>query len=189
MSYRIRDIIISVILLLLFFPLIGLIMLSLWLFHKKIFFTQLRPGLHEKPFRIYKFITMYELAEDEIEQDGQWQRVTPLGYFLRKTSLDELPQLFNILKGDMSLVGPRPLLMDWLENYSPEERRRHEVLPGITGWAQINGRNLISFHKKFEYDVWYVQHKSHWLDLKILLWTLPVLLDFQKVVPKPIDET
>ena len=163
-------------------------MMLLWLFQQKIFFTQLRPGLHEKPFFIYKFATMYPLKKNEIEGDGQWERVTPLGHFLRKTSLDELPQLWNILKGDMSLVGPRPLMMDWLENYTDAQRKRQTVLPGITGWAQINGRNLISFPKKFEYDVWYVENKSHLLDIKILLLTVFVLFDFQKVVPKPIDE-
>lgn len=188
MSYRIRDIIISTLILLLLSPLLTLIMLLLYLFHRNIFFSQWRPGLNEKPFRIYKFVTMYPLKPNETEEDGQWQRVTPIGHILRKTSLDELPQLINILKGDMSLVGPRPLLMDWLENYTPQQRLRHTVPPGITGWAQINGRNLISFHKKFEYDVWYAQNKSHWLDLKIILLTLPVLLDFQKVAPKPIDE-
>lgn len=189
MSYRIRDILISITFLMILFPLIVLISLTLWIFYQEVFFSQLRPGLNEKPFRIYKFITMYPLKENETEEDGQWQRVTPIGHFLRKTSLDELPQLFNILKGDMSFVGPRPLLMDWLDNYTDEQRKRHWVLPGITGWAQINGRNLISFEKKFNYDVWYVHNKSHLLDIKILLLTLPVLLDFQKVIPKPIDET
>lgn len=134
-----------------------------------------------KPFRIYKFATMHPLERGETETDGQLHRITPIGKYLRQTSLDELPQILNILKGEMAFVGPRPLLFDWLDRYTPLERTRHDVLPGITGWAQVNGRNLISFKKKFAYDVWYVQNKSHLLDLKIMFMTLFVLFDFQKV--------
>ena len=119
-----------------------------------------------------KFRTM----RDAVDLDGKplpdAERMTPFGQFLRSTSLDELPELWNVLKGDMSLVGPRPLLMEYLPLYTPEQARRHEVRPGITGWAQVNGRNAISWEKKFELDVWYVDHRSLWLDLKILYWTL-----------------
>jgi sugar transferase EpsL len=109
-------------------------------------------------------------GEEEIISDGQ--RITPLGYMLRKNSLDELPEFFNVLKGDMSLVGPRPLLVKYLDRYSPEQVRRHDVLPGITGWAQVNGRNAITWEEKFRLDVWYVDHQSFWLDLKILFLTV-----------------
>lgn len=137
-----------------------------------IFFSQRRPGLHGKPFTIYKFRTM----TDERDADGNLlpdaERLTGLGRFLRSTSLDELPELLNVLKGDMSLVGPRPLLMQYLDRYTPEQARRHEVRPGITGWAQINGRNAITWEEKFTLDVWYVDHCSLWLDIKIIFLTV-----------------
>lgn len=137
-----------------------------------IIFTQTRPGLHGKPFTIYKFRTM----TDERDADGNLlpdaERLTRFGRFLRSTSLDELPELFNVLKGDMSLVGPRPLLMQYLERYTPEQARRHEVRPGITGWAQINGRNAITWEEKFALDVWYVDNYSLWLDIKIIVLTI-----------------
>jgi sugar transferase EpsL len=137
-----------------------------------IFFRQQRPGLHGKPFYMYKFRTM----TSECSEDGcllpDCDRLTPLGTFLRSTSLDELPELFNVLKGDMSLVGPRPLLMQYLDRYTPEQARRHEVRPGITGWAQVNGRNALSWEEKFELDVWYVDNRTFWLDLKILALTM-----------------
>lgn len=136
-----------------------------------VFFTQQRPGVQGKPFTIYKFRTM----NNERDVDGNLlpdaDRITGLGQFLRRTSLDELPELFNVLKGDMSLVGPRPLLMRYLDRYSPEQARRHHVRPGITGWAQIQGRNALSWEDKFEMDVWYVDHMSLWLDIKILAIT------------------
>ncbi len=136
-----------------------------------IFFVQTRPGLHGKPFSMFKFRTM----TDEQDADGNLlpddRRLIPLGKFFRSTSLDELPELFNVLRGDMSLVGPRPLLMEYLPLYSREQARRHEVRPGITGWAQVNGRNAISWEDKFSLDVWYVDNQSFWLDMKILWMT------------------
>lgn len=137
-----------------------------------VLFRQTRPGLHGKPFQMVKFRTM----RDAIGVDGQplpdSERMTPFGSFLRSASLDELPELWNVLKGDMSLVGPRPLLMEYLPLYSPEQARRHEVRPGVTGWAQINGRNALSWEEKFRLDVWYVDNRSFWLDLKILALTV-----------------
>ena len=134
-------------------------------------FKQQRPGLHGKPFCIYKFRTM----TDEWDASGKLLpddvRLTSFGKLLRKLSIDELPQLLNVLKGELSLVGPRPLLMEYLPLYSPRQARRHEVVPGITGWAQVNGRNAISWEEKFELDVWYVDHQSFWLDMKILWMT------------------
>lgn len=139
-----------------------------------VLFTQRRPGLHGRPFRIYKFRTMTEPgAEGESLPDEA--RLTRLGRFLRRTSLDELPELINVLKGEMSLVGPRPLLMHYLDLYTPEQARRHDVRPGITGRAQTKGRNALSWAEKFEHDIWYVDHWSLWLDMKILLYTLVVV--------------
>ena len=136
-----------------------------------VLFKQQRPGLHVQPFYVYKFRTM----TDQRDADGQLLpdevRLTPFGKLLRRLSLDELPQLLNVIRGDLSLVGPRPLLMQYLPLYSPEQARRHEVRPGITGWAQVNGRNAISWEDKFKLDVWYVDNKSFWLDLKILWMT------------------
>lgn len=157
-------------------PLVALI----WLIRRKlgspVFFRQMRPGMHGKPFEMVKFRTM----TSECGPDGQLLsdavRLTPFGSFLRATSLDELPELWNVLKGDMSLVGPRPLLMEYLPLYTTEQARRHEVRPGITGWAQVNGRNAISWEDKFKYDVWYVDHRSLWLDIKILWLTVKKVL-------------
>lgn len=138
----------------------------------KPFFFQKRPGKNGKIFRIIKFKTMNDRTDSEGNLLSDADRLTPVGKFVRKTSLDEIPQLINVLKGDMSLVGPRPLLPEYLPLYNKEQARRHEVRPGITGWAQVNGRNAISWKQKFEYDVWYVDHLSFWLDLKILLLTI-----------------
>lgn len=138
----------------------------------KPFFFQKRPGKNGKIFRIIKFKTMNDRTDSEGNLLPDADRLTPIGKFVRKTSLDEIPQLINVLKGDMSLVGPRPLLPEYLPLYNKEQARRHEVRPGITGWAQVNGRNAISWKQKFEYDVWYVDHLSFWLDLKILLLTI-----------------
>jgi lipopolysaccharide/colanic/teichoic acid biosynthesis glycosyltransferase len=157
-------------------PLLGLI----WLVRKKlgspVLFNQLRPGMDGKPFLMVKFRTM----TDERGPDGDLlpdaQRLTPFGRFLRASSLDELPELWNVLKGDMSLVGPRPLLMEYLPLYTPEQARRHAVRPGITGWAQVNGRNAISWADKFTLDVWYVDHHSLLLDVKILWRTVRKVL-------------
>lgn len=136
---------------------------------KPILFRQRRPGLGGVPFTIFKFRSMREgFSHDPHEQ----KRTSRFGSFLRRTSLDELPELWNVLRGDMSLVGPRPLLMQYLDRYTPEQRRRHEVLPGLTGWAQIHGRNAIDWDKRLALDIWYVDHQSFWLDLKILLQTV-----------------
>ena len=136
------------------------------------FFLQPRPGLHGRPFTMRKFRTMTDAHDAQGNLLPDAERMTSLGRFLRASSLDELPELLNVLKGEMSLVGPRPLLMRYLERYSPEQRRRLEARPGITGWAQINGRNAISWEQKFALDVWYVDHQTLWLDLKILFLTL-----------------
>lgn len=141
-----------------------------------VLFTQVRPGLHGKPFRMVKFRTMTDARDASGALLPDAQRLTPFGRFLRASSLDELPELWNVLRGDMSLVGPRPLLMEYLPLYSPEQARRHEVRPGITGWAQINGRNAISWADKFALDVWYVDHRSLWLDIKILRLTVRKVL-------------
>ncbi len=156
------------------------LLVLVWLVRRKlgspVFFRQMRPGLHGKPFEMVKFRTM----TSERGPDGQLLpdavRLTPFGRFLRATSLDELPELWNVLKGDMSLVGPRPLLMEYLPLYTPEQARRHQVRPGITGWAQVNGRNSISWADKFALDVWYVNHRSLWLDIKILWLTVKKVL-------------
>lgn len=165
---------------------LGLLVLALpllfviWQVRRKlgspVFFRQIRPGLHGRPFQMVKFRTM----TDACTADGQLlpdvERLTAFGRFLRASSLDELPELWNVLKGDMSLVGPRPLLMDYLPLYSPEQLRRHDVRPGITGWAQINGRNALSWDEKFKLDVWYVDNRSLWLDIKILWLTVRKVL-------------
>lgn len=163
-------------LLLLLIPMALLIMLIKAKLGSPVFFRQERPGLYGQPFEMIKFRTM----TDERGPDGSLlpdaKRLTTFGRFLRATSLDELPELWNVLKGDMSLVGPRPLLMDYLPLYSKEQARRHEVRPGVTGWAQINGRNAIAWEDKFRLDVWYVDHHSLWLDIQILCVTLRKVL-------------
>ncbi|WP_275656200.1 sugar transferase [Agitococcus lubricus] len=137
-----------------------------------ILFKQVRPGLHGQPFQMMKFRTMTDAKDAQGNLLPDAERLTSFGKFLRSSSLDELPELINVLKGDMSLVGPRPLLMQYLPLYTPEQARRHEAKPGITGWAQINGRNAISWDEKFALDVWYVEHQSVWLDMKILVLTV-----------------
>jgi sugar transferase EpsL len=141
-----------------------------------ILFTQERPGLGARPFRMYKFRTMRDASDARGNSLPDADRLTPFGTWLRATSLDELPELLNVLRGDMSLVGPRPLLMQYLGRYSPEQARRHEVRPGITGWAQVNGRNAISWEEKFNLDVWYVDHRSLWLDARIVWLTIGKIL-------------
>ncbi|MGM0582572.1 MAG: sugar transferase [Bacteroidota bacterium] len=138
----------------------------------KVFFTQKRPGLNEKIFLLIKFKTMRDDKDEHGEPLPDEQRLTWIGKIVRKTSMDEIPQLLNIIRGDMSFIGPRPLLVEYLPLYSKEQSKRHLVTPGITGWAQINGRNTISWQKKFEYDVWYVEHQSFLLDLKIIFLTI-----------------
>lgn len=141
-------------------------------FGSPIFFKHIRPGLHGKPFMIIKFRSMINAYDENGNLLPDKQRMTPLGNFLRSTSLDELPELWNVVKGEMSLVGPRPLLMRYIPRYNSEQMRRHDVLPGITGLAQINGRNAITWEEKFKYDVWYVDNWSLWLDIKILFATV-----------------
>ncbi|GAA3984008.1 sugar transferase [Comamonas faecalis] len=157
-------------------PLCILILLIRRKLGSPVFFRQTRPGLHGKPFQMVKFRTMTDARDAQGALLPDADRLTPFGRFLRSTSLDELPELWNVLKGDMSLVGPRPLLMEYLPLYSPEQARRHAVRPGVTGWAQVNGRNAISWEEKFALDVWYVDHQSLALDLRILWLTVKKVL-------------
>tara|TARA_Y100000589_G_scaffold235786_1_gene223150 strand:- start:155 stop:799 length:645 start_codon:yes stop_codon:yes gene_type:complete len=167
---RMVDILGSLAALLVLLPVILLVAAAIrWRMGAPVLFRQLRPGLHGQPFEMIKFRTMLNATDAQGRPLPDAERLTALGRFLRAMSLDELPELWNVLNGDMSLVGPRPLLMEYLELYSPEQARRHEVKPGITGWAQVNGRNAISWEEKFRHDVWYVDNRSLWLDLKILL--------------------
>ncbi|MGV1015872.1 MAG: sugar transferase [Fluviibacter phosphoraccumulans] len=182
---RLFDIGLSVVGLVLFaLPITVLVLLVRIKLGNPVFFTQMRPGLRGKPFQMVKFRTM----TDQVDPDGlllpDAERLTPFGRWLRATSLDELPELWNVLKGDMSLVGPRPLLMEYLSVYSSEQARRHEVRPGITGWAQVNGRNAISWCRKFELDVWYVDHRNLLLDIKILLLTVKKVISRDHVKPE-----
>jgi sugar transferase EpsL len=174
---RVFDITVSAVALVVLAPVMGLIALAVWrTMGRPVLFRQARPGLHGKPFVMYKFRTMRDLRDAEGNLLPDEARLTPFGRWLRATSLDELPELVNVLRGEMSLVGPRPLLMEYLERYTPEQARRHEVKPGITGWAQIHGRNNLSWEERLRLDVWYVDHWSLWLDLKILWRTLWMVL-------------
>lgn len=169
---RAFDVIVTCSLLPFLLPLIGIVALVTWVAHGwPLVFTQTRPGLHGQPFILYKFRTMTNARG----QDGQLlpdtERLTRFGKLMRSTSLDELPEFFNVLKGEMSLVGPRPLLMEYLARYSPEQHRRHLVPPGLTGWAQVNGRNTADWQQRFLLDLWYVDHRSLWLDCKIIVMT------------------
>ena len=166
----------AVALLLLCLPLLALTLLVRRKLGRPAFFRQVRPGLHGKPFEMVKFRSMTDARGPDGALLPDADRLTPFGRFLRSSSLDELPGLWSVLKGDMSLVGPRPLLMEYLPLYSPEQARRHEVRPGITGWAQVNGRNAIGWDDKFKLDVWYVDHRSLWLDTKILWLTVKKVL-------------
>jgi sugar transferase EpsL len=174
---RICDVLISALALVLLMPLLLVIALVIRIgLGKGVIFRQVRPGLAAKPFTLYKFRTM----TNETDKAGQLlpvaARKTPLGNFLRSSSLDELPELWNVLRGDMSLVGPRPLLMQYVTRYSPEQFRRHEVRPGLTGWAQVHGRNAIEWNDKFLLDVWYVDHVAPQIDFQILLRTLWIVI-------------
>ena len=177
MHKRLFDVLISAVSLFLLAPVIAMVAFQI---RRKlgspVLFRQVRPGKDGKSFEMVKFRTM----RDAIDQDGNSlpdsERMTPFGTFLRSTSLDELPELWNVLKGDMSLVGPRPLLMEYLPLYTKEQYRRHVVRPGVTGWAQVNGRNAISWEDKFTLDVWYVDNHSFWLDLKIIYLTVKKVL-------------
>jgi lipopolysaccharide/colanic/teichoic acid biosynthesis glycosyltransferase len=163
-------------LILLALPLLVLVVLIRRKLGSPVFFRQTRPGLRGQPFKMIKFRTMTDARGPDGGLLPDAMRLTPFGRFLRATSLDELPELWNVLKGDMSLVGPRPLLMEYLPLYSSEQARRHEVRPGITGWAQVNGRNAIAWEEKFALDTWYVDNQSLWLDLKILWLTVKKVL-------------
>lgn len=170
---RLIDIIIAVFALILLSPLFLLVMIGLFFAnHGKPFFFQKRPGLHGRIFNIIKFKTMNDKTDDQGNLLDDSKRLTAIGAFVRKTSLDEIPQLINVLKGDMSLIGPRPLLPQYLPLYNDFQKKRHNIRPGISGWAQVNGRNAISWEKKFEYDVWYTENCSFVLDMKILFLTL-----------------
>lgn len=170
---RVSDVMLSATLLAVFSPLLLMISLALAVGSgRPVFFAQIRPGHKGKPFPIYKFRTMKDSRDEQGSLLPDELRLTSLGRFLRSTSLDELPELLNVLKGDMSLVGPRPLLMEYLSLYSPRQARRHEVKPGITGLAQVSGRNLLTWEEKFDLDVYYVDNWSLWLDFKILLVTV-----------------
>lgn len=170
---RLLDFIIALVGLIIISPIFLLVMIALFIANdSKPFFFQERPGLNERIFSIIKFKTMNDKKDAEGNLLPDAQRLTRAGGFVRKTSIDEIPQLINVLKGDMSLVGPRPLLPQYLPLYNSEQKRRHDVRPGITGWAQVNGRNAISWSQKFEYDVWYVDNVSLGLDIKILLKTV-----------------
>ena len=182
MIKRIFDIVFSSFILLFFSPLY-LILACLIGFNlgSPILFKQVRTGCNGKPFTIYKFRTMIELRNDQGIILSDEDRLTKFGKFLRSTSMDELPEFWNVLRGEMSIVGPRPLLTEYLPRYSEEELRRHNVRPGITGWAQINGRNAIDWKKKFEYDIWYVENKNLLLDLKILFLTIIVVFQRRNI--------
>ncbi len=173
MLKRFFDIFSSIFGLLLLSPVIAIVA---WQIRRKlgspVLFRQVRPGLNGKPFEMIKFRTMRDAVDAGGNPLPDSERMTAFGSFLRSSSLDELPELWNVLKGDMSLVGPRPLLMEYLPLYSPEQYRRHEVRPGVSGWAQVNGRNALSWEEKFKLDIWYVDNKTVWLDLRIIFMTL-----------------
>jgi lipopolysaccharide/colanic/teichoic acid biosynthesis glycosyltransferase len=170
---RLLDILVAGAALVLLSPLLVLVALAVRVaMGSPVFFRQLRPGLHGEPFELVKFRTMRRSASAEVAVAEDQQRLTRLGRFLRASSLDELPELWNVLKGEMSMVGPRPLLMQYLALYTLEQARRHEVRPGLTGWAQVNGRNALSWEEKFALDLWYVDNRSFLLDLRILLMTV-----------------
>ncbi len=174
---RLFDLMVAIVGLLLLAPLLlAVSILIRWKLGSPVLFRQERPGLHGRPFALFKFRTMLDGSGPEGELLPDEERLTSFGAFLRKTSLDELPELWNVVKGDMSLVGPRPLLSEYLQYYSPEQSRRHEVRPGLTGWAQVNGRNSVGWEERLAMDVWYVDNYSFLLDLKILWRTLLVVI-------------
>ena len=170
---RVVDIILSGIALLLFAPVLAVLWCVVRItMGSPAIFSQRRPGLHGRMFTLYKFRTMCVDDASVVDTDGDGARLTRLGRILRSTSLDELPELWNVLRGDMSLVGPRPLLEEYLPLYTPEQARRHDVRPGLTGWAQVNGRNAVDWERRFELDVWYVDHHSIWMDIRIMFRTV-----------------
>jgi lipopolysaccharide/colanic/teichoic acid biosynthesis glycosyltransferase len=173
MAKRLSDILVSTLVSLLLSPLLGVLAMLVRLkLGSPVLFRQQRPGLNGRPFTLIKFRTMNDKRDDQGSLLPDAERLTKFGKFLRASSLDELPELWNVLKGEMSLVGPRPLLMQYLPLYTPEQARRHEVRPGITGWAQVNGRNALTWEEKFALDVWYVDNHTLWLDVKIIFRTL-----------------
>ena len=173
MTKRLFDLILTIPALVVLSPMLFVLALTLlWKLGSPVLFRQQRPGLFRRPYWLLKFRTMTDTRDESGELLPDIDRLTRFGRFLRSTSLDELPELFNVLKGDMSIVGPRPLLMQYLDRYNPEQARRHEVKPGITGWAQVNGRNAIGWEDKFKLDMWYVDHWSIWLDIKIIVITI-----------------
>ena len=182
MLKRMFDLVLCILLIFFTAPLMVFIALLIYsIMGSPVIFKQQRPGYKGKPFILYKFRSMLGICNSEGVLLHDEDRLTFLGRFLRRFSLDELPQLFNVLKGELSFVGPRPLLMQYLERYTPEQARRHEVKPGITGWAQVNGRNAISWNEKFMLDVWYVDNRSFWLDLKILWLTVAKVLQAEGI--------
>lgn len=183
-SKRIFDVIVSGLALVIFSPVMAVIALILWAkYGRPVIFSQPRPGYKGKIFTLYKFRSMSNVYDSSGKPLSDTQRITQFGRFLRTTSLDELPELFNVLRGEMSLIGPRPLLVEYLPRYSPEQNRRHDVLPGISGWAQVNGRNALTWEQKFELDVWYVDHWSFGLDLKILWMTVWAVVRRHNITP------
>jgi len=174
---RVFDLMAVVATALLWLPVLAVVAaLVRWKLGSPVFFRQQRPGYHERIFALIKFRTMTDARDAAGQLLSDAARLTPFGRWLRATSLDELPELLNVLRGEMSLVGPRPLLVEYLPRYEPEQRRRHEVRPGLTGWCQVNGRNALSWEQKFALDVWYVDHRTLWLDLKILFMTVGQVL-------------
>ena len=185
---RVLDLLLAATALLLLMPILFMAyVLVRWNLGNPIFYKQERPSKDGVPFILYKFRTMQESRDSDGNLLPDDKRLTRLGRLLRKTSIDELPELWNVLKGDMSLVGPRPLLMEYLDRYTPEQARRHEVKSGMTGWAQVNGRNAIRFAERFKFDVWYVDNLSFWLDIKILMLTVRKIL-VREGIDQPGDE-
>jgi sugar transferase EpsL len=184
-SKRVFDLIATSLGLIVISPILLILAILVWIFHgRPILFRQVRSGYHGKPFTIYKFRTMTNARDAQGNLLPDEKRLTHLGRFLRAFSLDEWPESFNVLRGEMSLVGPRPLLMQYLERYTPKQAHRHDVIAGITGWAQINGRNALSWEDKFRLDVWYVDHWSFWLDIKIMLLTFWKVLKREGISPE-----
>jgi len=188
MTKRLFDIVVSIIALLILSPIFAFVIFQVSRkLGNPVFFKQTRPGLNGMLFEIIKFRTMTDEKDREGNLLGNKERTPAFGVFLRNSSLDELPELWNVVRGNMSLVGPRPLKIEYLESYSEHQRKRHNVRPGITGWAQINGRNAISWEERFDMDVWYVENKTVWLDVKILFLTVIKVIK-KEGVDHPIDE-
>jgi undecaprenyl phosphate N,N'-diacetylbacillosamine 1-phosphate transferase len=176
------DFILAIVALVLLSPLFIVVCVLLFIANKRsVFFTQIRPGMDKKPFKLFKFKTMNDNKDENGNLLSDAKRLTTVGKWVRKLSLDEMPQLLNVIMGDMSLIGPRPLLMEYLSLYNSTQMQRHTIKPGITGWAQINGRNTVDWEKKFEYDIWYIENCGAWLDIKILCLTVIKILKIEGV--------